>query len=382
MATLVDDRTHAHIDLYRFSQARRHWRRFGDTELISQRSLAAQVLIGGAESEGISLMVKYTRLLGSMVGEMLFNLGALGNDNETLSNSTHPSNAKRPASPNSSCLERSSSRGIVNDTTDISESIRSCLGGTPAPSPNITVVRSPSTEDTEEILLGLLLGEAQGTIRPNSKLSDLPLSVSEIRSLDSKQRFRLGVGLAKLGLFDLSLRHVSMSAAPWEAPLYRWRAKLVFSPVHYSVRSLAQSVGNFAKQCEGAILHKEPASPMMVPICNSLNELALALQALPLLHLAGFASARETAPLGHSPVGLPVLLGEVFNSMCPPRPPPASISPTNSAHKRTNGRAESKGAGKGAGVHAKDGKEEVEKTVIGIVAGSFDGVIGRIVVGE
>lgn len=107
------------------------------------------------------------------------------------------------------------------------------------------------------------------------------LATTDIRPLEAKLRFRLGVGLAKLGLFDLSLRHVSLSATPWEAPLYRLRAKLVFPPVHSSVRSVALAVGNFERQGESIISTKEPASPLMVPICEQLKELSLALQVWP-----------------------------------------------------------------------------------------------------
>ena len=95
------------------------------------------------------------------------------------------------------------------------------------------------------------------------------------------------MGLAKLGLFDLSLRHVSLSATPWEGPLFRLRARLVFSPVHGSVRLLAQAVDRFVRQGEGILGQPIQVSGLLTQICDSPNEAALALQALPLLHLAG-----------------------------------------------------------------------------------------------
>ena len=145
--------------------------------------------------------------------------------------------------------------------------------------------------------------------------------------MDAKQRFRLGVGLAKLGLFDLSLKHVWLAATPWEAPLYKLRAKLVFSPVHESMRSLAAAVDNFERQAELILMNPTPMqSSLMRPICNSLNEAALALQSLPLLHLAGFAAPRYTADLGHSPAALPILLGEVFQIVCPLQPVTAVLN--------------------------------------------------------
>eukprot|EP01042_Synura_sphagnicola_P004974 gene4974-6337_t len=58
----------------------------------------------------------------------------------------------------------------------------------------------------------------------------MTLAASYLPDIDASFRFKLGVGLAKLGMFDLSLRHVSKSVTPWEAPLYRLRAKLIFPP--------------------------------------------------------------------------------------------------------------------------------------------------------
>ena len=107
------------------------------------------------------------------------------------------------------------------------------------------------SERSDMILLELLLDEAQGRIRKNVKLNDMALHAPSLElELTSAQRFRLAVGLAKLGHFDLSLRHVWLSATPWEAPLYLLRAKLVFAPVHNRVRSLAIAVDNFETQGE------------------------------------------------------------------------------------------------------------------------------------
>lgn len=232
-------------------------------------------------------------------------------------------------------------------------------------SDGIDIVRSSATEESEDILLSVLLSEAQGGIRLVPRLSDIELAVSEIQTLDSRQRFRLGVGLAKLGLFDLSLRHVSVSATPWEAPLYRLRAKLIFSPVHRSVRSLAQTVDLFERQAEELLLHRSPKSPLMIPICNSPNEAALALQALPLLHLAGYSSPREDLLLGHSPVALPVLLSEVFTSMCPPSTVPLRIQEAEE---------------EALGLRSPRPRQH-SRLRLGVVAGSLDGTVGRLVVG-
>ena len=94
---------------------------------------------------------------------------------------------------------------------------------------------------------------------------------------------------------------------------------LVFQPVHSSVRSLAMSVDNFEKQGENILVQsskKNRGSTMMDKVCNSLNHISLAIQALPLLHLAGYTSPRDELVIGHSAVALPVLLSEVYVAVC------------------------------------------------------------------
>ena len=58
----------------------------------------------------------------------------------------------------------------------------------------------------------------------------------------------------------------------------RLRAKLVFPPVHSSIRGVSLAVNNFERQSEEILRRKDSVSPLMVPICNSLTELSLALQ--------------------------------------------------------------------------------------------------------
>ena len=262
-------------------------------------------------------MINYTTLLGKRFASLLkanrfeaFKVNALV-DAMQMNNSNNTNQ--------SLIFTKIEGQSIKDNTLNASESTLNAV------TTAIDFERSSPTEDTEEMLLNVLLSEAQGGITVNAKLSDLKLAVSELRPLDARQRFRLGVGLAKLGLFDLSLRHVSLSATPWEAPLYRFRAKLVFSPVHASVRALAQAVDSFVRQSESILMQPTPRSILMIQICNSPNEAALALQALPLLHLAGLSAPRGRLWLGHAPVALPVLLSEVFLSMCPASPPAAHL---------------------------------------------------------
>jgi hypothetical protein len=51
------------------------------------------------------------------------------------------------------------------------------------------------------------------SIYPFICLSDL--SIYPSFHVEGKLQFRLGVGLAKLGLFELSMRHVRLAATPW-----------------------------------------------------------------------------------------------------------------------------------------------------------------------
>eukprot|EP01038_Epipyxis_sp_PR26KG_P012408 gene12408-16641_t len=266
-----------------FLKAKKHLSILNEADVVSQRTAAAQIIISGSESQGIQLMLNYTNSLRNRFIE-LTDLRSYDNSSLTFDTSASKVNASEFS------------------------------------------VRTSSSSLSEDLLLEILLNEANGAIRATAKLSDLSLSFSEIRIMDAKLRFRLGVGLAKLGLFDLSLRHVWLAATPWEAPLYKLRAKLVFSPVHSSLRALSSAVNNFERQAESILLNDVPRSPLMIPVCNSLNEAALALQSLPLLHLAGVSAPRQSFILGHSPIALPALLSEVFQLICPSKPIPQNLT--------------------------------------------------------
>lgn len=226
-------------------------------------------------------------------------------------------------------------------------------------------------EETEDFLLSFLLSETQGGIRTNTKLVDLTLAMTDLKGFDEKFRFRLGVGLAKLGLHDLSLRHVGLAATPWESPLYRLRAKLVFAPVHSSIGALASAVNNFERQLESILMQNIPQTSGMLTVCNSLNEAALALQALPLLHVIGYSSPRVGVALGHLPMPLPLLLGEVYLNMCPLK---------HSFDKSLISRWMNLPIDATSDIINADGNK-FHKLRIGIVAGSFDGIPGRIMIG-
>lgn len=258
--------------------------------------------------------------------------------------------------------------------------------------------REAYTEEIQDRILGFLFQEAEGlNMRINSKFDDVLFSVTDIRpqSLmhDSRFRFYLGVGLAKLGMFELSLGHMITSATPWEAALYRFRAQLVFSPIYPSIFALAQAVDNFERQAELLIMKPVVKTEIMRTICNSPNEAALAFQALPLLSLTGYSSPRDGIALGHSPVAIPVLLSEVYMRMCPPDPnnivsirqPYFDPSPLRVENETTMGdvyptvqhsvqiRSEPTPNSQLHSVQS--------KIVVGVVGGSFDSYPGRIVAG-
>ena len=300
--------------------AKEYWSLLNSTDsLAAKRSLAAQLLMSGNEVIGMSMLSNYTNIIGNKFISIL--------DNGNI-----------PHQP-------------YNQTASKSKSVMSDI--------------------SEDFFLSFLFSEAQGILyKSRLPLSDLILAVTDLRPIDAALRFRLGVGLAKLGLFDLSLKHVSISATPWENPLYRLRARLSFPPIQASVRSLAQAVDTFEQQGEALLLLSSSSVPttLMTRICNSLNEAALALQALPLLHLAGYSSPRHEHGLGHSPVALPVLLSEVFQSMCPPGIISEKLDPINGFIPKKKKKVE------------KVDKDR-DKIKIAFMSGSFDGAAGHAIVG-
>jgi hypothetical protein len=126
-----------------------------------------------------------------------------------------------------------------NSTVFGNDSNRSVGGNEPV----ILAHQYPPSESDSESLLSVLLNEAQGIVRVFAPLSDLalvfslpPFQSTGKKKLDAQQRFRLSVGLAKLGLFDLSLKHVWLLAAtPWEAPLYKYPCLFFVSFLFYYI---------------------------------------------------------------------------------------------------------------------------------------------------
>ena len=76
-----------------------------------------------------------------------------------------------------------------------------------------------------------------------------------------------------------------------DSPLYALRAMLVLAPVHTSMHALASAIEQFESQAETILLDDlVPRAPMMHHSCQSPEEVSLALQSLPLLHLVGFSA--------------------------------------------------------------------------------------------
>jgi hypothetical protein len=367
-----------------FVEARRQWKYMNNSDLITLRSWAAQEIVTGNEQKGLQSLERYRDLMAERL-EKVVSINFL--DDLIVLNASNAS--------------------AVRNASAISGGSGSNAAGV-------------SDKESEELLVSILLGEAFGGIRINPKLGDVSLPPGTFTPLEASVHFRLGVGLAKLGMFDLAVKHVSLSATPWEAPLYRLRSQLSFPPTHSSLRSLAQAVDMFESQCETILLYKSHKALLMSAVCNSLDDAALALQALPLLHLAGYSAPREGLVLGHSPVGLQRLLGEVYTAMCPtaavrpvlPLPPPqdprraASEAARGPAAVTGHGRAEGRGSGSdnsnsnsdssdNSNTYSQDmsssssvrrrAEEAVpkrsEKVRLGVVSGSFDGIAGRLIVG-
>lgn len=347
------------------------------SDLVSLRSVAAQAMISGHPS-GPSLMQDYANLLEASFVNIL-NYGR--------------------AKPSPVMDGSSLSDGSRNLST-----ISTSLG------------KRPLDHNTEDFILSFLLSETQGGVRTTTKLVDLTLPLTNMSSgFDEHFRFRLGLGLAKLGLHDLSVKQVGLAAVQRDTPLFRLRAKLVFPPVHSSIGTLAAAVNHFERQMESILLHEIPQNAAMTQVCNSLSEAAWALQALPLLHLIGFSAPRVGNALGHLPIPLPILLGEVYLHMCPDivdnsfditpqhylgylqRHPPAlstssalsrdialldvdsgsSLDGTVDNAARGNAKKDPTG-----GSNTNSNKNMVKRKLhIGIVAGSFDSLPGRIMIG-
>ena len=340
--------------------AETYWDTLRTGDLLAHRSLAAQLIMTGTDDIALEVFNNYTTTIGARYLAML----DVNDINYTF--------AARSANATE---EKEKGAGEVYDAAEM----EAFNGGKNAviPRENIT--------STEDLFMSYLYNEAGGTVRVRPPLADVLLASTLIETMTPSLQFQLGVGLAKMGLFDLSLKHVGVSATPWENPLYRLRARLSFPPVQSGVRALAQAVDSFEQQGEMLLLFREHGSSteLMQSICNSLNEAALALQALPLLHLAGYSSPRHNFVIGHSPVALPVLLSEVLQNMCPPLAPddmdPLPLVDRESSDQvLTNMETEVDAKG------VKDSNEASEKFPplrIGFLSGSFDGQPGHTVAG-
>ena len=218
-----------------------YWNKLNHSDTLSLRSLSAQVLMkGNEEKRGMELISKYTATLvdrlemilereakivpiklppipwtiKSILIDILCNIGEYGMKligmDSLLDDTT--------STINDNALIRID-RKFHNQDQVLGTA--TAAGGAPN-----TVLSSKIS------LLNYLLSEARGLIHKTANIDDIKLASIDfmnIKDMGTQQRFSLAVGLAKLGLFDLSLRHVWLSATPWEAPLYLFRAKLVFS---------------------------------------------------------------------------------------------------------------------------------------------------------
>lgn len=241
------------------------------------------------------------------------------------------------------------------------------------------IVLSPSTKQSEHALKEFLLSEAQGGIRKQVPFADILLATTDIRPLDASQHFQLGLSLAKLCLYRLSQHHITMSSTPWDPSYHKLRATLSLPPVHSSLGSLAIVINNFENQIEKYILSGSLKSSAVTSSCESFDESSYVLAVLPLLHLAGYSAPRREVVFGHSPVAMPVLLGEFYQAMCPPPRPFIPLPKVGPGDKIGGGgqREPTVMQQHRSGFSSQSSR----KLRIGVISGSFDVQSGRIIVG-
>ena len=114
-------------------------------------------------------MLNYTTKLGTAFLDVLKYNKLIKDPEEALTPDDSPNTSSNNSNNN-------------NNNNNSSNNNSSVLGGSAA------MVRSPSTENSEDLFLSFLLSEAQGGVRVYSKLSDLELSVHDIRPIDAVQR--------------------------------------------------------------------------------------------------------------------------------------------------------------------------------------------------
>lgn len=215
------------------------------------------------------------------------------------------------------------------------------------------IIFSAPVEEGEEIFLSFLFREFQGSAKTKFRLSDLNvLFCPPFGPLLDKFRFRVGIGMSKLGLNEFSSILLGFSTSPWEAKLSRLRSSLVFHPVYMSVGMLVRSVNYLELKIEGFLLESGSTHQP----CTSFTEIATSLQSLPLLQLSGLSAPREGSFLGHSPIAFTTLYSEVLTKLC---------DIYSHQPRQTQ-------------IASRDGKDRFR---IGIAGGSFDGVHGRLIIG-
>lgn len=307
------------------------------------------------EDGGVAEMIHYTTVLGNRFRHVLWS---------TVEHDEHLTEfyGKRTSSVNGTSTSSVVSDGINKEGESLFRSVHK-------------IVRAPSTKQSENALKELLLSEAQGGIRKQVTFSDILLATTDIRPLDSAMHFQIGLSLAKLCLYQLSQHHITVSSTPWDPVFHKLRATLSLPPVHSSLGSLATSINNFENQIENYILSGSLKSAAVTSLCESFDESSYVLAVLPLLHLMGYSAPRGEVVYGHSPVAMPVLLGEFYQSMCPPPKPFIPVPKTGPGEKIESGGHRERA------VMQRSSQPSSRKLRIGVVSGSFDVQSGRIIVG-
>lgn len=127
------------------------------TDLVFQRAHAAQVMIAKDEAQGMALLLQYTSEIGQRMGALVVGSGIGGGGSSGGGSGGRSEGGGGGGTVGAKKKRRGGGAGLGSDTDS---------GGTAGP-PGPAVVRSLSTNATDDILLDVLLSEAQGLLRKN-----------------------------------------------------------------------------------------------------------------------------------------------------------------------------------------------------------------------
>jgi len=143
------------------AEAEKYHAMLNPADLVFQRAHAAQVMIAKDEAQGMALLLQFTSEIGRRMGTLLFGSGG------GVGSGAAGAGGGAGAGPGGAKKKRRGGAGghtgvgLGSDGSDRAGDSDNGAGGPPGPA----VVRALSTNATDDILLDLLLSEAQGLLR-------------------------------------------------------------------------------------------------------------------------------------------------------------------------------------------------------------------------